>query len=83
VARDQLRRHLAGVGDGDRVGEAVDALSRGGLLGQEPGFDLDANWYLAMRTCYPARDLRKSGMSKTYRIAPSILSADFAGSATS
>ena len=82
VARDQLGRHLAGVRDRDRVGEGVQVLARLRLLGQVAGLDLDAELVLGHADgsyrCLPA-DLRESGpMSSPFRIAPSILSADFA-----
>ncbi|MPN09177.1 hypothetical protein SDC9_156465 [bioreactor metagenome] len=41
VPRNQLRRHLTRVGDGNGVGKHIDACSRGGLLGQVGGLDLD------------------------------------------
>src|SRR5256885_1306588 len=41
VARDQLARHLAGIGHGDRVGEGVYARRWSGLLWQKGGADLD------------------------------------------
>ncbi len=75
MARDQLGRDLAGIGDLDGVGKAVDALVGLGLLRQVAGLHLDIERVLghgANGNC------DNCGMSKTFRIAPSILSADFA-----
>ena len=58
--------HLAGIGDGDGVGEAVQTLRRRRLLGQVLGLDFDAELVLApCAQSYPfgrpsCRDLRES-----------------------
>ena len=46
VAGDQLRGHIAAVGDGDGVGEAVDILRRVRLLGQVLGLDINGELVL-------------------------------------
>src|SRR5262249_33244412 len=87
VARDQLRGHVAAVVDGDLVGEAVDRLLGRGLVGQVVGLRLGRELVLGHGrhpTCPTAPDAENPARRKyaamsrpTYRIAPSLLSADF------
>ena len=71
VARDQLGRHLAGVGDGDGVGEAVDALrpartARAGNWGSTS----TRNWYLAMRAMRTPSAAARSGDNRRHEPRP-------------
>jgi ribulose-phosphate 3-epimerase len=99
MARDQLRRHFTGVGDGDGVSKGVLAVIGGRLLAQvlrlgfagelvfrherhvtAPGQDRAMPAKMAAVAIPPvhAPPFMPPTMPHTYRIAPSILSADFA-----
>jgi ribulose-phosphate 3-epimerase len=86
MTRDQLRRHRASVGDGDGVGKAVQVLLGVRLLRKKPWHNFHLEFvfgHQAAIVTVPSRGKQKcsdnSRMSATtYRIAPSILSADFA-----
>ena len=75
VPGDQLAGRAPAVGDRDGVSKAEHAGGGVGLFGQVRGLYLDVKRLLGH-----GRDgnCDNSGMSRTYRIAPSILSADFA-----
>jgi ribulose-phosphate 3-epimerase len=86
-ARDQLCRHVAGIGDGDGVREHVVSLVGGRLIGQVFGGDFNGKLVLGHgcnATCEnksivkPVFIPTRKALFMTYRIAPSILSADFA-----
>lgn len=75
VARNQLRRDLPGVGDGDGVRKKIGLLLGQRLLCLVVGLGCDLKLvyrHMAMVTA------TIDPMNPTYRIAPSILSADFA-----
>ena len=75
VARDQLRRQLADIADGDGVGKGVNTGLGLGLLGQIGGLDFNAEKMFGHGL---NGNCDNRCMSTTYRIAPSLLSADFA-----
>jgi len=90
-ARNQLRRDLAGIGNGDGVGEDEHGFVRVGLVGEVLGRNFDLKFVLGharMLTAkiaevnrlsrYPCFQYPTANPAMTYRIAPSILSADFA-----
>ena len=75
VAREQLRRRVARVGDGDGVGK-IEHARRGGRLFRQV---LGLHFYVKLVLWHGANSNCDNGaMSRTHRIAPSILSADFA-----
>jgi len=82
LARNQLGGHLAGVADGHGVGERIEPLLRIGLFGKVAGLNFNVNLILghdlADAWTDPNANCENTRMSTTYRIAPSILSADFA-----
>ena len=93
VARDQLGRDLTRIGDGDRVGECEGALQWRRLIAQILGHYLAGELVfrhgahvtaMQHRPCDPAKMVGIvklqpwPPMSRTFNIAPSILSADFA-----
>ena len=75
VARDQLGRGIAAVDDGDGVAEGEHLALGRGLVRQVGGLDMDVE---GRRLHGPDGNCDNGVMSRTYRIAPSILSADFA-----
>jgi ribulose-phosphate 3-epimerase len=75
VATHKLRADFAGVGDRDRVGEHISIVLLIRLVGQEGRFGVNREFiFLCRHNPY----FNMTSPMKNYRIAPSILSADFA-----
>jgi ribulose-phosphate 3-epimerase len=75
VAGNQLRWCIARIGNGDGVGKAVNTCLWSRLLWEVGGLHRDVN---RIGRHGPIVTATIASMSRTYRIAPSILSADFA-----
>ncbi len=75
VPSDQLGGRIAAVDDGDGVAEGEYLALRCGLVRQVGGLDMNVE---SGRLHGPDGNCDNGFMSRTFRIAPSILSADFA-----
>ncbi len=82
LAGNQLGGDFAGIADSHGVGECIKPLLRIGLFSQVSRLNFNMNLILghgaAEAWTSPNANCENKPMSTTYRIAPSILSADFA-----